>query len=113
MFASRKSAPVPRVHVFDSRNAAFRDDEVLQENVIVRAVKSRERGAVKRLTRARRLQFGRCEQPGTRGLAAIIALFSWPLNRDLLETSSPSTHATRSAFLGAMTARTAVGAGAT
>lgn len=28
-----------RLHVFDSREAAFRDDEVLQENVIVHAVK--------------------------------------------------------------------------
>lgn len=38
---------IRRVHVFDSRQVAFKDDEVLQENVIFRGVKSRkERAAV-------------------------------------------------------------------
>lgn len=32
-----------RVHVFDSRDRAFRDDEVLQENVILHAVKARQK----------------------------------------------------------------------
>jgi adenine-specific DNA-methyltransferase len=32
-----------RVHVFDSRSAAFRQEEVLQENIIIHAVKSREK----------------------------------------------------------------------
>ena len=35
-----------RIHVFESREAAFRDDEVLQENVILHAVKGGERTAV-------------------------------------------------------------------
>lgn len=37
---------IRRVHVFESRNTAFRDDDVLQENVILGAVKSTERGPV-------------------------------------------------------------------
>ena len=36
-----------RIHVFESREAAFRDDEVLQENVILHAVKGGERSRVK------------------------------------------------------------------
>ncbi len=35
-----------RVHVFESRNRAFSEDEVLQENVIVHAIKSTERTPV-------------------------------------------------------------------
>ncbi len=37
---------IRRIHVFTSRERAFRDDEVLQENVIIRAVKERRRTAV-------------------------------------------------------------------
>ncbi len=36
------SMSLQRLHVFDSRSAAFQRDSVLQENLIVRAVKSRE-----------------------------------------------------------------------
>lgn len=35
------------IHVFEARNKAFRDDEVLQENVIFHAVKGAARGRVK------------------------------------------------------------------
>lgn len=35
------------IHVFNSRNSAFRDDEVLQENIIFHAVKGGERRHVK------------------------------------------------------------------
>ncbi len=34
-----------RMHVFDSRQLAFREDQVLQENIIFSAVKRKERGA--------------------------------------------------------------------
>ena len=35
-----------RIHIFDSRDRAFKDDAVLQENVIIYAVKGGERGQV-------------------------------------------------------------------
>jgi adenine-specific DNA-methyltransferase len=35
-----------RIHVYDARNRAFRDDSVLQENVIVHAVKNHDRTTV-------------------------------------------------------------------
>jgi adenine-specific DNA-methyltransferase len=35
-----------RIHVFESRTAAFADDEVLQENLIIHAVKGEPQGAV-------------------------------------------------------------------
>lgn len=44
-FFLREMSPT-RFHVFEARDHAFRDDEVLQENVIFRAIKSRERPAV-------------------------------------------------------------------
>jgi len=37
---------IQRIHVFDSRRRAFRDDDVLQENIIVHAVKHRRRSRV-------------------------------------------------------------------
>ena len=37
---------IRRVHVFESRNTAFREDDVLQENVILSAVKSPKHGPV-------------------------------------------------------------------
>ena len=39
------SMSLERLHVFDSRSAAFQRDSVLQENLIVRAVKSRKHAA--------------------------------------------------------------------
>jgi adenine-specific DNA-methyltransferase len=38
-----KAMSLRRIHVFESRSAAFRDDDVLQENVIVHAVKEQRR----------------------------------------------------------------------
>ena len=43
MFAT---SALRRIHVFDSRNKAFRDSEVLQENVIVHLVKGDNQGDV-------------------------------------------------------------------
>lgn len=37
--AFRRSMTIRRVHIFDSRTETFQDDEVLQENIIVHAVK--------------------------------------------------------------------------
>lgn len=42
-----------RVHTFESRDHAFRDDDVLQENLIMRAVRSRSHGSLVRLTESR------------------------------------------------------------
>lgn len=39
-----KAAPLRRIHVFESRTAAFKHDSVLQENVILHAVKGGEEG---------------------------------------------------------------------
>lgn len=38
-----ESMSLRRIHVFDSRSAAFRSDDVLQENVIIHAVKEKEK----------------------------------------------------------------------
>src|SRR5262249_37405632 len=35
-----------RIHVFDSREKAFKDDDVLQENVIIRVTRSKPQGKV-------------------------------------------------------------------
>jgi adenine-specific DNA-methyltransferase len=40
------SAALRRIHAFDSRNKAFRDTDVLQENVIIHLVKGAEQGPV-------------------------------------------------------------------
>lgn len=40
------SAALRRIHVFDSRDKAFRDTDVLQENVIIHVVKGAEQGPV-------------------------------------------------------------------
>lgn len=37
---------IRQLHVFDSRNEAFKDDKVLQENIILHAVKGRQQGEV-------------------------------------------------------------------
>jgi len=37
---------IRQLHVFDSRNQAFKDDEVLQENIIFHAVKGQQQGTV-------------------------------------------------------------------
>ena len=37
---------IRQLHVFDSRNQAFKDDEVLQENIIFHAVKGQQQGKV-------------------------------------------------------------------
>lgn len=39
-----------RVHVFDSRQLAFREDQVLQENVVFHAIKRKEKGAKVRVS---------------------------------------------------------------
>jgi adenine-specific DNA-methyltransferase len=41
-----RTCSLDRIHVFGSRTKAFKDDEVLQENVIIKLVKGREQGAV-------------------------------------------------------------------
>ena len=42
-----KSMVIKRIHVFNRRDSAFGDDDVLQENVIIHAARSSRRGAVK------------------------------------------------------------------
>lgn len=42
-----RETSIRRIHLFESRTAAFSDDEVLQENVIFHLVKGRPQGAVK------------------------------------------------------------------
>lgn len=37
-----KSMSLKRIHVFDSRSSSFKDDNVLQENIIINAVKSKK-----------------------------------------------------------------------
>lgn len=44
--ALMKIMSIRRIHVFDYRDRAFQEDEVLQENVILHALKSSERSAV-------------------------------------------------------------------
>ncbi len=41
-----KKTAIRQLHIFDSRNKAFKDDKVLQENIIFHAVKSRKQGKV-------------------------------------------------------------------
>ncbi|TVR16603.1 MAG: methyltransferase [Balneolaceae bacterium] len=38
---------IKQVHVFNARNKAFKDDEVLQENIIIYGVKEKEQGKIK------------------------------------------------------------------
>ena len=38
---------IKQVHVFNARNKAFKDDEVLQENIIIYGVKKKEQGNIK------------------------------------------------------------------
>jgi adenine-specific DNA-methyltransferase len=42
-----RKAAIRQIHLFDSRNDAFRDDAVLQENVIIHLVKGQAQGPVK------------------------------------------------------------------
>ncbi len=41
---------IRHIHLFDSRNQAFKDDEVLQENIIIRLERGGQQGAVKLTT---------------------------------------------------------------
>ncbi len=41
-----KTCSIERIHVFDSRTKAFSDDEVLQENVIIKLVRGKVQGEV-------------------------------------------------------------------
>ncbi len=41
-----KTCSLERIHVFEARNKAFKDDDVLQENVIVKLVKGKKQGDV-------------------------------------------------------------------
>lgn len=45
-------AAIAQIHLFDSRDTAFSDDDVLQENIIVRLVRDAEQGEV-RITQSR------------------------------------------------------------
>ena len=45
-----RSMSLQRVHVFESRNSSFRSDEVLQENIIVHAVRSDDQSEIVRIT---------------------------------------------------------------
>jgi adenine-specific DNA-methyltransferase len=38
---------IKQVHVFNARNKAFKDDEVLQENIIIYGIKEKEQGKIK------------------------------------------------------------------
>ncbi|WP_020404863.1 BsuBI/PstI family type II restriction endonuclease [Gracilimonas tropica] len=38
---------IKQVHVFNARNKAFKDDEVLQENIIIHGIKDKEQGNIK------------------------------------------------------------------
>lgn len=42
-----KEMALTHIHVFDSRNATFKDDEVLQETIIFHAVKGKQQGEVR------------------------------------------------------------------
>lgn len=41
-----KNAAITRIHLFDSRNQAFKEDDVLQENIIIHLIKSGKQGTV-------------------------------------------------------------------
>lgn len=41
-----KECSIDHIHVFDSRNKAFQDDDVLQENIIIKVVKGKKQGSV-------------------------------------------------------------------
>ena len=41
-----KDCSIDHIHVFESRNKAFKDDEVLQENIILKVVKGKKQGEV-------------------------------------------------------------------
>ena len=41
-----KTCSVDRIHVFESRTKAFKDDDVLQENVIIKLVRGKEQGDI-------------------------------------------------------------------
>ena len=57
-----KDMNLDRIHVFESRNTAFKDDEVLQENIIFHAIKSEGRPA--------RVTVSSSAGPGDRSLSA-------------------------------------------
>lgn len=42
-----KETSIKHIHIFDSRNNAFSDDEVLQENIIIHLIKGKQQGNVK------------------------------------------------------------------
>ena len=41
-----KTCSLDRIHVFESRTKAFKDDDVLQENVIIKLVRGKEQGDI-------------------------------------------------------------------
>ncbi|HZU23873.1 MAG TPA: Eco57I restriction-modification methylase domain-containing protein [Bryobacteraceae bacterium] len=41
-----KTCSLDRIHIFESRSKAFKDDEVLQENVIIKLVRGKEQGDI-------------------------------------------------------------------
>jgi adenine-specific DNA-methyltransferase len=41
-----RSAAIQHIHLFDARNKAFKDDGVLQENIVIKLVRGAEQGAV-------------------------------------------------------------------
>ena len=45
-FLILKTCSLERIHVFESRTKAFKDDDVLQENVIIKLVKGKEQGDI-------------------------------------------------------------------
>lgn len=59
-----RETAIKHIHIFDSRNAAFSDDEVLQENIIIHLVKGEPQGVVA-ITSSPSADFHLHEESGT------------------------------------------------
>ena len=88
---------IDAIHIFASRNKAFKDDDVLQENVILKLTRGGTQGKVKLSTsrdasfadfQQRELEFGRVVNAGDREKFICIPLDDEPRDRDDLFTHS-------------------------